>query len=225
MSVLEKLLLLDATLRVLDGALAGADGTRTPDALPTPLRDLVRGRFRAFAAAVPSASGGDVLTRAFLPQLSQDRPHLEAGGAVLRVLRGGHTPSVALAHLAPGPGGPRLVVGEIDPQFLFSPDGLRPAVEDDVAADVIDAMQQVTAAGGTGSRASAVGRPVAGKTGTAEQGNGKPPHAWFTAFAPADNPQIAVAVVVEDGGNLGEEAAGGRLAGPIARAVMKAVIG
>ena len=77
---------------------------------------------------------------------------------------------------------------------------------------------------GTGRPARIDGISVAGKTGTAEQGNGKP-HAWFTAFAPADNPQIAVAVVVEDGGNLGEEAAGGRLAGPIARAVMKAVIG
>ena len=62
------------------------------------------------------------------------------------------------------------------------------------------------------------------RTGTAQQGNGLAPHAWFTAFAPADDPQVAVAVVVEDGGNMGEEAAGGRLAGPIAKAVMEAVI-
>ena len=33
---------------------------------------------------------------------------------------------------------------------------------------------------------------------------GKPPHAWFIAFAPADNPQVAVAVVVEDGGKVGQ---------------------
>ena len=68
------------------------------------------------------------------------------------------------------------------------------------------------------------GVAVAGKSGTAQQGNGLPPHAWFTSFAPADNPQVAVAVVVEDGGNAGEEAGGSRAAGPIAKAVMEAVI-
>jgi peptidoglycan glycosyltransferase len=65
---------------------------------------------------------------------------------------------------------------------------------------------------------------VAGKTGTAEQGPGKPPNAWFTAFAPADDPQVAVAVVVEDGGTLGDAASGGRIAAPIAKKVMEAVI-
>ena len=73
-------------------------------------------------------------------------------------------------------------------------------------------------------RRKITGVQVAGKTGTAEQGNGKPPHAWFTAFAPANDPKVAVAVVVEDGGNAGNEAAGGRLAGPIAKAVMEAVL-
>jgi peptidoglycan glycosyltransferase len=65
---------------------------------------------------------------------------------------------------------------------------------------------------------------VAGKTGTAQHAVGKPPHAWFTSFAPADDPEVAVAVVVEDGGNAGNEAAGGRVAAPIAKAVMEAVI-
>ena len=77
---------------------------------------------------------------------------------------------------------------------------------------------------GTGQPAQIDGVQVAGKTGTAEQGNGKPPHAWFTSFAPANDPKVAVAVVVEDGGNAGSEAAGGRLAGPIAKAVMEAVL-
>ncbi len=78
---------------------------------------------------------------------------------------------------------------------------------------------------GTGRPAAIAGVKVAGKTGTAEQGNGKPPHAWFTSFAPADDPKVAVAVVVEDGGNAGNEAAGGRNAGPVAKAVMEAVLG
>ena len=55
--------------------------------------------------------------------------------------------------------------------------------------------------------------------------DGKAPHAWFTAFAPADDPKVAVAVVVEDGGNAGNETAGGLVAAPIAKAVMEAVLG
>ena len=60
---------------------------------------------------------------------------------------------------------------------------------------------------------------------TAQHAQGEPPHAWFTAFAPADAPRVAIAVIVEDGGNVGSEATGGRVAAPIARDVMKAVLG
>ncbi|HEU5000223.1 MAG TPA: penicillin-binding transpeptidase domain-containing protein [Lapillicoccus sp.] len=91
-------------------------------------------------------------------------------------------------------------------------------------ADTLTQMLTSVVDQGTGTPAKIAGVKVAGKTGTAEQGNGKPPHAWFTAFAPADDPKVAVAVVVEDGGNAGNEAAGGRLAGPIAKAVMEAVL-
>ncbi|HEY0216030.1 MAG TPA: penicillin-binding transpeptidase domain-containing protein, partial [Cellulomonas sp.] len=66
----------------------------------------------------------------------------------------------------------------------------------------------------------------AGKTGTAQTGvEGEAPHAWFTGFAPADDPQVAVAVIVQNGGSVGSEATGGKVAAPIARAVMQAVIG
>ena len=78
--------------------------------------------------------------------------------------------------------------------------------------------------GRTGKRARIEGVEVAGKSGTAEHGEGRNPHAWFMSFAPADDPKIAVAVVVEDGGNAGSEAAGGRISAPIARDVMRAVI-
>jgi peptidoglycan glycosyltransferase len=77
---------------------------------------------------------------------------------------------------------------------------------------------------GTGKSASIIGVDVAGKTGTAETTEGKPPHAWFVAFAPAQTAKVAVAVVVEDGGNLGNEATGGRLSAPIAKAVMEAIL-
>jgi peptidoglycan glycosyltransferase len=65
---------------------------------------------------------------------------------------------------------------------------------------------------------------VAGKTGTAQHPGGDP-HAWFVCFAPAGNPQIAVAVVVLNGGSLGSEATGGAVAAPIAKAVVEAALG
>ena len=64
---------------------------------------------------------------------------------------------------------------------------------------------------------------MAGKTGTAQHAEGQPPHAWFTSFAPADDPQVAVAVVVEDGGGR-RRGLGRRTAAPIAKTVMEAVL-
>jgi penicillin-binding protein A len=75
---------------------------------------------------------------------------------------------------------------------------------------------------GTGGGAAIPGVRVAGKTGTAETGQG-PPTVWFVGFAPAEDPRVAVAVVVEEGGGVGDEATGGRIAAPIAQAVMAAV--
>ncbi|WP_028475960.1 penicillin-binding protein 2 [Nocardia sp. CNY236] len=64
---------------------------------------------------------------------------------------------------------------------------------------------------------------IASKTGTAEHGTdprNTPPHAWYIAFAPAQNPKIAVAVIVEDGGDRALAATGGSVAAPIGRAVL-----
>ena len=64
---------------------------------------------------------------------------------------------------------------------------------------------------GTGGNAAIDGVQVCGKTGTADHqvdGKDAPPHSWFIGFAPYDNPQIAVAVIVEDGGEGGKVAAG-----------------
>jgi peptidoglycan glycosyltransferase len=105
-----------------------------------------------------------------------------------------------------------------------SPVSLGSAMSGDAAAQLTRMMQAVVSAG-TGTQAQIPGVSVAGKTGTAQQAPGKPPHAWFTAFAPADNPKVAVAVVVEDGGKAGDEAYGGRIAAPIAKQVIQAVLG
>ena len=92
-------------------------------------------------------------------------------------------------------------------------------------ADLLTAMMVSVVRDGTATSAQIPGITVAGKTGTAQQGEGKNPHAWFVAFAPAEDPQIAVAVVVLDGGDLGSEATGGQVAAPIAKAVIQAQLG
>jgi peptidoglycan glycosyltransferase len=103
------------------------------------------------------------------------------------------------------------------------PERFSDAVSGQVAADLTRMMVAVVD-NGTGKRAQISGVQVAGKTGTAQQGEGRPPNAWFTAFAPADDPKVAIAVVVEDGGALGDAASGGRVAAPIAKQVIEAVL-
>jgi peptidoglycan glycosyltransferase len=83
---------------------------------------------------------------------------------------------------------------------------------------------------GTGTRAAIRGALVGGKTGTAQHGVGNSgvPYAWFVSWAQADDslePQVAVAVVVEDASANRGEISGGGDAAPIARDVMRAVLG
>ena len=73
---------------------------------------------------------------------------------------------------------------------------------------------------GAASNARISGVDVAGKTGTAQNGDGRPYTLWFTGFAPANDPQVAVAVVVENGTSFGNV-----VAAPIARKVIEAVLG
>jgi penicillin-binding protein A len=123
---------------------------------------------------------------------------------------------------------PQLISRVLAPDLTVisrpSPESLGQAVSGETAAQLTTMMQAVVT-GGTGQRAQISGVDVAGKTGTAEQGKNQPPNAWFTGFAPVANPQVAVAVIVEDGGSLGDSASGGRVAAPIARTVIEAVIG
>jgi len=77
---------------------------------------------------------------------------------------------------------------------------------------------------GTGTAAQIPGVQVAGKTGTAQTVVGQNPHAWFIAFAPANQPRYAIAVIVEHGGDAGSEATGGRVAAPIAKQVLETLL-
>jgi peptidoglycan glycosyltransferase len=89
-------------------------------------------------------------------------------------------------------------------------------------AQLLQQMMVGVVDNGTGTAARIPGVSVAGKTGTAETGFDTAPHTWFVAFAPADDPVIAIAVIVENGGSLGGDGTGGAVAAPIARAVMLA---
>ncbi|GAB3158116.1 penicillin-binding transpeptidase domain-containing protein [Myceligenerans halotolerans] len=92
-------------------------------------------------------------------------------------------------------------------------------------ADALTEMMIGVVEDGSGERAQIPGVSVAGKTGTAENGGHRQPTLWFTGFAPADDPQVAVAVVLENGGSSTEDTASGTLAAPIAKAILEAAIG
>ncbi len=96
------------------------------------------------------------------------------------------------------------------------------AMSTEHAAQLTEMMVQAVEQG-TGSNARIPGIAVAGKTGTAQTADDRPSVAWFIAFAPADAPQVAVAVAIEEAPT--PEISGNGLAAPIARAVMEAVLG
>ena len=105
-----------------------------------------------------------------------------------------------------------------------TPQALRSgAVSARTARDLTQMMTSVVD-NGTGRTARINGIKVAGKTGTAQSSPSRPPYAWFVSFAPADDPKVAVAVLVQDAGVARDAISGSGLAAPIARAVMEAVI-
>lgn len=92
------------------------------------------------------------------------------------------------------------------------------------ASAITDAMvASVNSGAAQGARIDGI--DVAGKTGTAENGDTGPYTLWFTGFAPADNPEIVVAVVVEDGGGMDQSGSGDEIASPIAKKIIEAVLG
>ncbi|TVL92414.1 penicillin-binding protein 2 [Streptomyces sp. SAJ15] len=99
-------------------------------------------------------------------------------------------------------------------------------ISSDTAHKLQDIMETVVEKG-TGKNARIPGVTVGGKTGTAQHGvsNSKNPYAWFISYAKGDNGSpVAVAVVIEGSDTTRDDIAGGRLAAPIARSVMKAVL-
>ena len=101
-----------------------------------------------------------------------------------------------------------ITIGQAKPTVLYDSIGLS-------CAEYIQDMMIGVVEDGTGKNAQIKGISVAGKTGTAETDSGKD-HAWFVGYAPADNPKICVAVVLENDGS-----SGGSTACPIARDIIK----
>ncbi len=105
-----------------------------------------------------------------------------------------------------------------------APHQLQRAVSPLVAAKLTDLM--IGAEQNTQQKGAIPGVQIASKTGTAEHGTdprNTPPHAWYIAFAPAQNPKVAIAVLIENGGDR-LSATGGALAAPIGRATIAAAL-
>ena len=139
---------------------------------------------------------------------------------------------MAMVSAAIGNGGlmmhPTLVNSILSPNLAvlssFGNSSIGQVVSQDTATQVKNMMVGAVSSG-VSSNGRIAGVRVAGKTGTAQNGVGAPYTLWFTGFAPAENPQVAVAVVVANGGGLGQRGFGNLVAAPIARKVMKAVLG
>lgn len=100
----------------------------------------------------------------------------------------------------------------------------RRAVSPQIAAKLADLM--IGAEQFTQQKGAIPGVQIASKTGTAEHGTdprNTPPHAWYIAFAPAQTPKVAIAVLIENGGDR-LSATGGALAAPIGRATIAAAL-
>ena len=123
---------------------------------------------------------------------------------------------------------PRMVDQVIGPdlsvQQTFDDTEYGRALDAELARQMVS-MMVANVNDGAASGATIDGVDVGGKTGTAENGSSQPYTLWFTGFAPAENPEVAVAVVVEDGGGQGQSGSGNTIAAPIAKKVMEAVLG
>lgn len=97
----------------------------------------------------------------------------------------------------------------------FNPEVITDAIADKKYINIIrDGMREVVVSGSAGSLKS-INVKVAGKTGTAQYGTLGKAHAWFTAFAPYDNPEIVLTILIEGGGE------GGINAVPVAKDVLE----
>jgi len=170
---------------------------------------------REIPLPVAGSSMGDVEDKAALAQASIGQRNvrvtpLQAAMIAAAVANRGHLMTPYLVDQIQAPD--LTVIDRTKPEELSQP------VSEDVAAQLTEMMTSVVDHG-TGRHAQIPGVQVAGKTGTAQVREGVADHTWFVGFAPADNPKIAVAVFVANGGGTG-----GERSAPIAKQVMQAYL-
>jgi len=133
---------------------------------------------------------------------------------------------MAMVAAAVGNGGvlmkPRLTERVVDKDGRVTdriePDEEERVIEEETATELANMMADVVREG-TGTAAALSGIDVAGKTGTAEVDGGTSNQAWFIAFAPVDDPRMAIAVTVER-----TQGQGGTVAAPIAKRVLEVLL-
>jgi penicillin-binding protein A len=175
---------------------------------------------------LPGAAVSDIPTELDPPSLAQSAigqrdvrvSPLQMASVIATIANGGRRMAPYVVDRVLSPDGSKTVK-------RFEPESLGDAVSSEVA----DQLKQmllwvVNGPEGTGSAAQIPGLEVFGKTGTAQHGTNEPPHAWFVGATSRADKSIAVAAIVEDGGELGSEATGGRVAAPIVRSVMEAYL-
>lgn len=109
------------------------------------------------------------------------------------------------------------VISSTDPKVMAKP------ISSNTANSLTEMMTSVVT-DGTGKKAAVPGVQVAGKTGTAQGDVTKAADLWFTGFAPAKDPKIALAIVMESGGGQGVEARAGQVAAPAAAKIFAAAV-
>jgi len=191
-------------LRAQASALGISQGT--PD-IPLPVADSAVGDIPDDAALAQSSIG----------QRDVRLTPLENAVIAATVANGGIRMQPRLVRELQGP--------DLSPLATTSPRSLGQSIDPQVNATLTQLM--IGAEDQAGNQGKINGVQIASKTGTAEHGTdprNTPPHAWYIAFAPANDPQVAVAVLVENGGNRALAATGGSVAAPVGRAVIAAAL-
>ena len=113
---------------------------------------------------------------------------------------------------------------DLDVLEEVQPEELSQAISTDTAEQMQSMMETVTTSG-TGSTGAIPGVEVGSKTGTAQSSDDRNPYAWYVSYAaPNGDPEVAVAVFVEEAAVSRDQVSGSGLGGPIAKSVMEAVI-
>ena len=169
----------------------------------------------ATPSVYPSGMDGAQLMLSSFGQYNVQVSPLQVAMVTAAIANGGKLmyPTVVDSILAP----------DLSPLSTFEPRVFDTPISEATAKTMVD-MMVYNVEHGVATNGRIPGMSAGGKTGTAENGDGRPYTLWYTGFAPADNPRVVVAVVVENGGGLGQSGRGNTVAAPIARAIMEAVL-